>query len=107
MARLSTVTPLRHDDLSDAEYDRRSRAVLAAVEAASDRFLQDEVTSEDIVRRVFDYWISGQYPNEADMAAVRIGKAAAPIGKPLSASEMQALEDLAEAEEGGEEPSAL
>ena len=43
MARLSTVTPLRHDDLSDAEYDRRARAVLAAVEAASDRFLQDEV----------------------------------------------------------------
>jgi len=60
-----------------------------------------------IVRRVFDHWISGQYPNAADMAAVRIGKAAAPIGKPLSASEMQALEDLAEAEEGGEEPSAL
>ncbi|MGJ7530198.1 penicillin-binding protein 2 [Variovorax sp. GB1P17] len=60
-----------------------------------------------IVRRVFDYWIAGQYPNEADMAAVRVGKAAAPIGKPLSASDVQALEDLAAAEEGGEASSAL
>ena len=52
MARLSTVTsaPLRHDDLSDAEYDRRAREVLAAVEAASDRFLQDEVIDIDTSR---------------------------------------------------------
>jgi CyaY protein len=50
MARLSTVTPLRHDDLSDAEYDRRARSVLAAVEAASDRFLQDEVIDIDTSR---------------------------------------------------------
>jgi CyaY protein len=52
MAPLSTVTsaPLRHDDLSDAEYDRRARAVLAAVEAASDRFLQDEVIDIDTSR---------------------------------------------------------
>jgi iron-sulfur cluster assembly protein CyaY len=50
MARLSTVTPLRHDDLSDAEYDRRALAVLAAVEAASDRFLQDEVIDIDTSR---------------------------------------------------------
>ena len=45
------MTPLRHDDLSDAEYDRRARAVLAAVEAASDRFLQDEVT-RPLLRRL-------------------------------------------------------
>jgi iron-sulfur cluster assembly protein CyaY len=52
MGRLSTVTsaPLRHDDLSDAEYDRRARDVLAAVEAASDRFLQDEVIDIDTSR---------------------------------------------------------
>ena len=52
MTRLSTVTsaPLRHDDLSDAEYDRRAREVLAAVEAASDRFLQDEVIDIDTSR---------------------------------------------------------
>lgn len=41
-----------------------------------------------IVRRVFDYWLADQYPNEQDMAAVRIGKASAPIGKPLVASQV-------------------
>ncbi|MBU2407433.1 MAG: penicillin-binding protein 2 [Gammaproteobacteria bacterium] len=41
-----------------------------------------------IARRVFDYWLLNQYPSEADMAAVRIGKATAPIGKPRVASEM-------------------
>ncbi|WP_295545033.1 penicillin-binding protein 2 [uncultured Pseudacidovorax sp.] len=41
-----------------------------------------------IVRRVFDYWLLGQYPNEQDLAAVRAGKAAAPIGQPLPATEV-------------------
>lgn len=41
-----------------------------------------------IARRVFDYWLLGQYPNDEDMAAVRIGQAAAPIGKPRPATEM-------------------
>ncbi len=41
-----------------------------------------------IVRRVFDYWINQQWPNPEDMAAVRQGKAAAPIGKPLPVSEV-------------------
>ena len=41
-----------------------------------------------IARRVFDYWLQDQYPSEADLAAVRIGKAGAPIGKPRVASEM-------------------
>ena len=41
-----------------------------------------------IARRVFDYWLMDQYPSEADMAAVRIGKATAPIGKPRVASEI-------------------
>ena len=35
-----------------------------------------------IARRIFDYWLMGQYPNDEDMAAVRKGQAAAPIGKP-------------------------
>jgi penicillin-binding protein 2 len=39
-----------------------------------------------IARRVFDYWLLGQYPNDEDMAAVRKGVAAAPIGKPLAAA---------------------
>jgi penicillin-binding protein 2 len=41
-----------------------------------------------IVRRVFDYWLADQYPNEQDLAAVQAGKAVAPIGKPRVASEM-------------------
>lgn len=41
-----------------------------------------------IARRVLDYWLLGQYPNEEDMAAVSKGQAAAPIGKPLLVSEM-------------------
>ena len=41
-----------------------------------------------ITRRVFDYWLLGQYPNEEDMAATRKGTASAPIGKPRLASEV-------------------
>lgn len=38
------------EDLTDAEYDRRTRAVLAAVEAAADRFLQEDVIDIDASR---------------------------------------------------------
>lgn len=41
-----------------------------------------------IARRVFDYWLLGQYPSEDDMAAVRKGQAAAPIGKPRAAADV-------------------
>lgn len=41
-----------------------------------------------IARRVFDYVLLHQYPNEKDMAAVQKGEAAAPQGVPLKASDM-------------------
>ncbi|VWX58783.1 Peptidoglycan D,D-transpeptidase MrdA [Burkholderiales bacterium 8X] len=41
-----------------------------------------------IARRVFDYWLLDQYPSEADLAAVQIGKAGPPVGKPRIASEV-------------------
>ena len=41
-----------------------------------------------IARRVFDYWLMGQYPSEQDLAAVSKGQATAPIGKPRLVSEM-------------------
>ncbi len=41
-----------------------------------------------IARRTFDYWLLGQYPSEEDMAAVREGKATAPIGKPRLAADL-------------------
>ena len=44
-----------------------------------------------IARRVFDYVLMGQYPNEEDMAAVQKGLAAAPIGKPRLAADMVGL----------------
>ena len=44
-----------------------------------------------IARRVFDYVLMGQYPNEEDMLAVQKGLAAAPIGKPRMAAEMAGL----------------
>ena len=44
-----------------------------------------------IARRVFDYVLMGQYPNEEDMAAVQKGLAAAPIGKPRLAADMAGL----------------
>jgi penicillin-binding protein 2 len=44
--------------------------------------------SAPIARRVFDYWLTGQYPSEEDVAAVQTAKATAPIGKPRLVAEM-------------------
>ena len=44
-----------------------------------------------IARRVFDYMLLGQYPNDEDMVAVQKGQAGAPIGKPRRVAEMTAL----------------
>ena len=41
-----------------------------------------------IARRVFDYWLLGEYPSEADIAAVQKGQASAPIGKPRAAADI-------------------
>jgi penicillin-binding protein 2 len=39
-----------------------------------------------VVRRVMDYWLAGQYPNEQDMQAVQRGQATAPISPPRQAA---------------------
>jgi len=44
-----------------------------------------------IARRVFDYWLMGEYPSEADIAAVQKGQASAPIGKPRAAADIPML----------------
>jgi len=41
-----------------------------------------------IVRRVFDYWLLGQYPSEEDIAAVVRGQATVPVGVPRRAEEV-------------------
>ena len=45
-------------------------------------------SAEPIARRVFDYLLLGQYPSEEDLAAMRLGKAKAPIGKPRPAADI-------------------
>ena len=44
--------------------------------------------SAPIARRVFDFWLKGQYPSDEDLAAVQIAKAPAPIGKPRTVADM-------------------
>jgi penicillin-binding protein 2 len=44
-----------------------------------------------LARRAFDYMLMGQYPSEEDMAAVKLGQAGAPIGKPRNAADMTNL----------------
>jgi penicillin-binding protein 2 len=41
-----------------------------------------------IARRVFDYWLMGQYPSDEDIAASQKGQASAPIGKQRVAKDM-------------------
>jgi penicillin-binding protein 2 len=41
-----------------------------------------------IARRIFDYWLLGQYPAEEDLVAVSKGQATAPIGKPRVAADL-------------------
>jgi penicillin-binding protein 2 len=41
-----------------------------------------------ITRRIFDYWLLGQYPSEEDLIAVRRGQAANPVGKPRNAADV-------------------
>ncbi len=41
-----------------------------------------------IVRRVFDYWLMGLYPSEADLAAVSRGQATSPIGTPRKVADI-------------------
>jgi penicillin-binding protein 2 len=60
-----------------------------------------------IVRRVFDYWLMGQYPSEEDLAAVRAGKAAAPIGKPRNAADVAWPPQPTPAASAAAAPSAL
>ena len=44
-----------------------------------------------IARRAFDYMLLGLYPSEEDLAAVKLGQAGAPIGKPRKAADMTNL----------------
>lgn len=49
-----------------------------------------------IARRVFDYWLLGQYPSEQDIAASQKGEAAAPLGTPRRAADVPLLPGVGE-----------
>ncbi len=42
-----------------------------------------------IARRVFDYWLTGLYPSEEDIAATRLGQSGPPIGKQRPVAEIE------------------
>ena len=48
-----------------------------------------------IVRRVFDYWLADEYPNEDDIAATRKGESGPPIGKPRKVEDVPLLPTVA------------
>jgi penicillin-binding protein 2 len=44
-----------------------------------------------IARRVFDYWLLGQYPSEDDITATQRGQSSSPIGKPRAKKDVPLL----------------
>ena len=45
-----------------------------------------------IARRVFDYWLLGQYPSEEDIAATQLGQTGRPIGLPRAKKDVPLAE---------------
>lgn len=70
-----------------APADKPRIAVAAIVENAG----FGAISAAPIVRRVLDYWLLGQWPSDADMRAVQGGHAAAPIGEPRRAADIELL----------------
>ena len=67
-----------------APADKPQIAVAVVVENAG----FGAASAAPIARRVFDYWLLGQYPSEEDMAATQKGQTASPIGKPRTKQEV-------------------
>ncbi|WP_291915041.1 penicillin-binding protein 2 [Limnohabitans sp.] len=67
-----------------APADKPQIAVAVVVENAG----FGAASAAPIARRVFDYWLLGQYPSEEDMAATQKGQTASPIGKPRNKAEV-------------------
>jgi penicillin-binding protein 2 len=59
-----------------------------------------------IARRVFDYWLLGNYPSEADVAATRRGESVAPTGAPRRAEDVP-LPGNADVAAGAAPPQSL
>ena len=97
-AQAVTISQKGRYNASTMEEYQRDHALYVAFAPADDPKIAVAVIVENagfgaahaapMARRVFDYWLMGQYPNPQDMAAVKLGQASAPIGKPLSVADM-------------------
>ena len=97
-AQAVTVCQREKYNASKLEEHQRDHSVYIAFAPAEDPKIALAVIVENsgfgaahaapIARRVFDYWLLNQYPSEEDLAAVRKGQAANPIGKPRVASDV-------------------
>ena len=95
---LSTSTKYNSAKLEESQ---RDHSLYVAMAPADDPKIAIAVIVENagwgsaaaapLARRAFDYVLLGQYPSELDMAAVKLGQAGPPIGKPRRASEMTDL----------------
>jgi len=97
-AQAVTIGQKEKYNASKLEEHQRDHALYMAFAPADDPKIALAVVVENagfgaehaapIARRVFDYWLLGQYPSEEDLAAVKLGRASAPIGKPRAAAEV-------------------
>ncbi len=97
-AQAVTISQKSRYNASKMEEYQRDHALYVAFAPADDPKIAVAVIVENagfgaahaapIARRVFDYWLLGQYPNPQDMAAVKLGQAGAPIGQPLPLAEV-------------------
>jgi penicillin-binding protein 2 len=67
-----------------APADKPKIAVAVVVENAG----FGAASAAPIARRVFDYWLLGQYPSEEDTAATQKGQSASPVGKSRTKQEV-------------------
>jgi penicillin-binding protein 2 len=57
-----------------------------------------------IARRVFDYWLLGNWPSAEDIAATQRGQSTVPMGVPRAASSI-AIDELRSFVDGSSTPS--
>jgi penicillin-binding protein 2 len=97
-AQAVTIGQKEKYNASKLEEQQRDHAVYMAFAPADDPKIALALIVENagwgaevaapIARRVFDYWLLGQYPNEEDLAAVKKGHGGAPMGKTRLAAEV-------------------
>ena len=90
----------KYDATKLSEYQRDHSLYMAYAPAESPRIAVAVVvenagfgaaSAAPIARRVFDYWLLGQYPSEEDMAATQRGQSSSPIGKPRAKKDVPLL----------------